>query len=50
MRATVARTLRTTCTRQVLTAIIAAQRTEASGQVLHELSSTEQTLDACSPP
>lgn len=50
LRATAARALRATCTRQVLTAVIAAQRTEASPQVLHELSSTEESLDACAPP
>lgn len=49
IRATVARTLRTTCSRTVLTAIISAQNSETTAQVRTELSTTVAALDDCVP-
>lgn len=50
VRATVARSLRTTCSSQVLSAIISAQRSEQNAQVRNELSTAEEALAACITP
>jgi hypothetical protein len=47
IRASVVKTLRTSCSSDALTAIQALQRTEQSKQVLGELNTAQQTLTAC---